>query len=164
SPRDARSSRLRCKHTTTGSPGSPPKWAASMPSSSSWPRPKAWSIWRRSSPPSSRRRPRSHRRRPRRCAPRPPIRRRAQRPTPLAAPRPPLAETERRVQRLDTEAKTLARLLHVDTKNLWPAVIDQLRVEKGYEAALGAALGDDLEAPIEHSAPIHWSGADLDPD
>jgi len=82
----------------------------------------------------------------------------------LDAARPPLAETERRVQRLDTEAKTLARLLHVDTKNLWPAVIDQLRVEKGYEAALGAALGDDLEAPIEHSAPIHWSGADLDPD
>src|SRR5215467_6484525 len=77
----------------------------------------------------------------------------------LDAARPPLAEAERRVQRLDTEAKTLARLLHVDTKNLWPAVIDQLRVEKGYEAALGAALGDDLEAPIERAAPIHWSGA-----
>jgi chromosome segregation protein len=78
--------------------------------------------------------------------------------------RKPLAEAERRVQRLDTEAKTLARLLHVDTGNLWPAVIDNLAVEKGYEAALGAALGDDLEAPIDPSAPMRWAGAAIEPD
>ena len=60
---------------------------------------------------------------------------------------------ERRAQRLDTEARTLAKLLHVDTKSLWPAVIDDLTVEKGYEAALGAALGDDLEAPVDPTAP-----------
>jgi chromosome segregation protein len=81
----------------------------------------------------------------------------------LDAARGPLAEAERRVQRLDTEAKTLAKLLHVDTKNLWPAVIDDLTVEKGYEAALGAALGDDLEAPIDPSAPMRWGGAAIDP-
>src|SRR3954469_22428177 len=81
----------------------------------------------------------------------------------LDAARKPLAEAERRAQRLDTEAKTLAKLLHVETKNLFPAVIDQLRVEKGYEAALGAALGDDLEAPVEPSAPMRWAGADIDP-
>src|SRR6266704_3514592 len=75
----------------------------------------------------------------------------------------PLAEAERRAQRLDTEAKTLAKLLHVDTKNLWPAVIDDLKVEKGYEAALGAALGDDLDAPIDPSAPMRWAGAATDP-
>ncbi len=77
--------------------------------------------------------------------------------------RQPLAEAERRAQRLDTEAKTLARLLHIDTKNLWPAVIDDLTVEKGYEAALGAALGDDLDAPIDASAPMRWAGAAVDP-
>jgi chromosome segregation protein len=77
--------------------------------------------------------------------------------------RSPLAEAERRVQRLDTEAKTLAKLLHVDTKNLWPAVIDDLKVEKGYEAALGAALGDDLEAPVDPSAPMRWAGAAIEP-
>jgi chromosome segregation protein len=81
----------------------------------------------------------------------------------LDATRGPLTEAERRVQRLDTEAKTLAKLLHVDTKNLWPAVIDDLTVEKGYEAALGAALGDDLEAPIDPSAPMRWAGAVIDP-
>jgi chromosome segregation protein len=81
----------------------------------------------------------------------------------LDAARGPLAEAERRVQRLDAEAKTLAKLLHIDTKNLWPAVIDDLTVDKGYEAALGAALGDDLEAPIDPSAPMRWAGAAIDP-
>jgi chromosome segregation protein len=81
----------------------------------------------------------------------------------LEVARAPLAEAERRTQRLDTEAKTLARLLHIDTKNLWPAVIDDLNVEKGYEAALGAALGDDLEAPVDPSAPMRWGGAAIDP-
>src|SRR5690606_30214156 len=56
----------------------------------------------------------------------------------LDVARQPLAETERLANRLDTEAKTLAKLLHVDTKSLWPAVIDDLKVEKGYETALGA--------------------------
>jgi chromosome segregation protein len=81
----------------------------------------------------------------------------------LDVARGPLAEAERRAQRLDTEARTLAKLLHVDTKNLWPAVIDDLTVEKGYEAALGAALGDDLEAPTDPSAPMRWAGAAIDP-
>jgi chromosome segregation protein len=74
----------------------------------------------------------------------------------------PLAEAERRVGRLETEAKTLAKLLHVDTKNLWPAVIDDLTVEKGFETALGAALGDDLEAPVDPTAPMRWGGAEID--
>ncbi len=81
----------------------------------------------------------------------------------LDVARGPLAEAERRVQRLDAEAKTLAKLLHIDSKNLWPAVIDELTVDKGYEAALGAALGDDLEAPIDPSAPMRWAGAAIDP-
>jgi chromosome segregation protein len=81
----------------------------------------------------------------------------------LDVARQPLAEAERHVHRLETEAKTLARVLHVDNKKLWPPVIDLLTVEKGYETALGAALGDDLDAPVEPSAPMHWGGAPLDP-
>jgi chromosome segregation protein len=61
--------------------------------------------------------------------------------------RQPLADAERRAHRLETEARTLAKLLRVDAKELWPPVIDLLTVE-GYETALGAALGDDLNAPI----------------
>jgi chromosome segregation protein len=82
----------------------------------------------------------------------------------LDVARPPLVEAERRAHRLETEAKTLAKLLHVETKNLWPSVIDDLTVEKGYETALGAALGDDLEAPVDPSAPMRWAGATIEPD
>src|SRR5262249_51256130 len=34
--------------------------------------------------------------------------------------------------------------------------------EKGFEAALGAALGDDLDAPIDPNAPMRWAGAEID--
>ena len=82
----------------------------------------------------------------------------------LEAARAPLAAAERRVQRLETEAKTIGKLLAVENKNLWPPVMDALVVEKGYEKALGAALGDDLDAPVDHaSAPMRWAGAPLDP-
>jgi chromosome segregation protein len=80
----------------------------------------------------------------------------------LDAARGPLAEAERRAQRLETEARTLAKLLHVDAKKLWPPALDHVSVDKGYEAALGAALGDDLEAPIDPSAPMRWAGAAVD--
>src|SRR5262249_3704286 len=81
----------------------------------------------------------------------------------LEVARSPLTEAERRAQRLETEAETHAKLLHNDSKNLWPAAIDELAVEKGFEAALGAALGDDLDAPIDPAAPMRWGGADVDP-
>jgi chromosome segregation protein len=75
----------------------------------------------------------------------------------------PLAEAERRVQRLETEAKTLSKVLAVETKNMWPPVMDSVTVEKGFESALGAALGDDLDAPADPSAPMRWMGAAADP-
>jgi chromosome segregation protein len=77
--------------------------------------------------------------------------------------REPLAAAERSVQRLETEAKTIGKLLTVESKNLWPPVADALIVDKGFEKALGAALGDDLDAPVDETAPIRWAGADVDP-
>jgi chromosome segregation protein len=68
-----------------------------------------------------------------------------------------MAESEKRVQRLETEAKTLSKVLSLETRSLWPPVIDNISVEKGYEKALGAALGDDLDAPVDPSSPMHWS-------
>ena len=35
--------------------------------------------------------------------------------------------------------------------------LDQITVQKGYETALGAALGDDLDASTNLSAPAHWA-------
>ena len=77
--------------------------------------------------------------------------------TEMETARATLAESEKRVQRLETEAKTLSKMLSLETRSLWPPVIDHISVEKGYEKALGAALGDDLDAPVDPSSPMHWS-------
>jgi chromosome segregation protein len=81
----------------------------------------------------------------------------------VEAARAALSESEKRVQRLETEAKTLGQMLSLETRNLWPPVIDHVAVDKGFEKALGAALGDDLDAPVDASAPMHWSKAPIDP-
>lgn len=74
----------------------------------------------------------------------------------LDAARPRLAALDGLVNRLEAEAATLAKMLNLDT-SLWPAIVDELDVAPGYETALGAALGDDLEASSDAGAPMHWS-------
>jgi chromosome segregation protein len=73
-----------------------------------------------------------------------------------AAARAPLEAAEREVQRIAAEAAALTKLLRRGSQDLWPPVIDALRVQPGYEAALAAALGDDLDAPLDEAAPQHW--------
>ena len=68
----------------------------------------------------------------------------------------PLEAAEREVQRLDAEVRALANLLRPGGNDLWPPLIDSLKVQPGYEAALAAALGDDLDAPLDEAAPQHW--------
>jgi chromosome segregation protein len=69
--------------------------------------------------------------------------------------RAPLAEAERKAQKLETEAGTLQKLLQTGA-GPWPAVLEQIVVAKGFEAALGAALGEDLDASDDDNAPVHW--------
>ena len=69
----------------------------------------------------------------------------------------PLADAERAAQRLETEARTLAGLLGSDASGPWPRAVDAVSVARGYEAALGAALGEDLDASVDVQAPAHWS-------
>jgi chromosome segregation protein len=76
----------------------------------------------------------------------------------LDAARPRLQEIETALNRLEAEAATLAKMLNVGS-SLWPAIVDDLKVAPGYETALGAALGDDLEASSDAGAPMHWSSA-----
>src|SRR5579863_72964 len=77
----------------------------------------------------------------------------------LDASRTPLNEADKRVQRLETEARTISKLVNSETKNLWPPIIDGITVAKGYEKAIGAVLGDDLDAPVDPSAPMRWTQA-----
>jgi chromosome segregation protein len=67
---------------------------------------------------------------------------------------------------LKTEVDTLAKLLTPAGNSGLPPVLDQIKVEGGYEMALAAALGDDLDAPTAPEAPVHWrlnAGPDNDP-
>ena len=73
-----------------------------------------------------------------------------------AKSRGPLGEIERKAQRLETEVRTLQKLLAGGTSDLWPAILDSVSVAKGYETALGAALGEDLDASSSTAAPAHW--------
>ena len=61
--------------------------------------------------------------------------------------------------RLQTEARGLAQLL-VTGKRDHPPALDKVRADKGYEAALAAALGDDLDAALDAKAAAYWGGAD----
>ncbi len=70
--------------------------------------------------------------------------------------RDPLQGADREVSVLKAEAEAIARLLRIDGSDLWPPVVDTLKVSPGYEVALGAALGDDLDVPADEAAPIHW--------
>jgi chromosome segregation protein len=76
----------------------------------------------------------------------------------LDAVRPKVTEIEAQVNRLDAEAQTLNRILNGGAKGLWTAIADELKVDAGFETALGAALGDDLEASSDAGAPLHWAG------
>ncbi|MEO6380977.1 MAG: AAA family ATPase, partial [Nitrobacter sp.] len=66
----------------------------------------------------------------------------------VEAARGPSQDADKRAQRLETEAKTIAKILNGESKNLWPPIIDGISVDKGYEKAIGAVLGDDLDAPV----------------
>jgi len=73
-----------------------------------------------------------------------------------SAARGPAAQAAGRADRAQTEARTLRKLLTSDSARAFPPVVDLLTVSPGYEAALGAALGDDLEASVEPAAPARW--------
>ncbi|MBD8893038.1 chromosome segregation protein SMC [Roseibium litorale] len=75
--------------------------------------------------------------------------------------RQPLAEAEKALSALETEARTLEKVLNVSFGGEWPPVVDQLKVEPGFETALGAALGEDLDAPLDAASPVRW-GRELD--
>src|SRR5690606_4162905 len=74
-----------------------------------------------------------------------------------AAARPPLAEARAELQRIETESRTLAKMLNAASGDLFPAVLEKIRVQRGFETALGAALGEDLDVPLDRAAPAHWA-------
>jgi len=70
--------------------------------------------------------------------------------------RPRLAEADRLAARLEAEARTIRALVEGAAPTLFIPVLNKISVEKGYETALAAALGDDLDAALEAAAPKFW--------
>ena len=81
-----------------------------------------------------------------------------------AALRSPVQEARAELARIETEARTLAKILNSASGGLFPAVLEQIKVERGFETALGAALGEDLDIPLDCSAPAHWGEIEPDKD
>ncbi|MSP50787.1 MAG: chromosome segregation protein SMC [Alphaproteobacteria bacterium] len=75
-----------------------------------------------------------------------------------------LKTIEAPLARLGAEEAALAAILKDGEPELWPPLIDAVTVTPGYEAALAAALGDDLTVAANESAPIHWRSIDASAD
>lgn len=71
-------------------------------------------------------------------------------------------QLEDRLGRLKTEARGLAQLSAPRGKTGFAPALDAVTPDRGYEAALAAALGDDLEAALDAKAPAYWGGRDAE--
>src|SRR5262249_54063263 len=67
-----------------------------------------------------------------------------------------LQQIAARLTKLRAEESGVAAALKSAADSLWPPLLDALSVDPGFEKALGAAFGDELEAAAARGAPIHW--------
>ena len=74
----------------------------------------------------------------------------------LGTKREALNEIEGRFRRLSVEATALTDVLHVNQDDLFQPILESVTVKPGFEAALGAALGEDLQVSADTAAPAHW--------
>jgi len=57
-------------------------------------------------------------------------------------------------QEVETELATLSKLL--GPAHDWSPIVEEIKVTSGYEQAVGAALGEDLDAASDETAASHW--------
>jgi chromosome segregation protein len=66
-------------------------------------------------------------------------------------------EMEAERDRLSAEIRALAELVEPSEGDFFAPLIESISVEPGYEAALGVALGEDIDAPVDTAAPVYWA-------
>jgi chromosome segregation protein len=62
--------------------------------------------------------------------------------------------------RLTAEARALAQIVAQQRRGGFAPALDSVAPDRGYEQALAAALGDDLEAALDPKAPAYWGGGE----
>jgi chromosome segregation protein len=67
-----------------------------------------------------------------------------------------LRAAETAVARCGAESAALRELLSTERIGDLPPIVDSIDADPGFETALGAALGDDLSAPLSDDAPLRW--------
>jgi len=70
-----------------------------------------------------------------------------------------LSTARQDVTKLTAERDALNRVVSRANSEDWTPALSKLDVQKGYEQALAAALGEDLDAAIGENAPMTWQGA-----
>ena len=80
-----------------------------------------------------------------------------------AAAREGSRKTDDQLGRLTAEARALAQLVAQARRGGFAPALDSVAPERGYEKALAAALGDDLDAALDKSAPAFWGGREAAP-
>jgi chromosome segregation protein len=67
-----------------------------------------------------------------------------------------LQKINAKLTKLRAEEAGVAAALKSAADSLWPPLLDAVTVEPGFEKALGAAFGEELEASSDRGAPVHW--------
>jgi chromosome segregation protein len=80
-----------------------------------------------------------------------------------AAAREAARKQDEQLGRLTAEARALAALVAQAKRGGFAPALDSVSPDRGYEKALAAALGDDLDAALDRSAPAFWGGRDAEP-
>ncbi len=74
---------------------------------------------------------------------------------------PPFEAASHALGALEAEIAGLTRLLRKAAPTAAPPVLERIKARDGYEKAVAAALGDDIEASTDRTAALFWNGATL---
>ena len=66
-------------------------------------------------------------------------------------------QAESAIKELQAEIRALAELVDPAEGDFFAPLIEGVAVDPGYEIALGAALGEDIDAPVDSKAPVFWN-------
>jgi chromosome segregation protein len=80
-----------------------------------------------------------------------------------AAAREAARKSDEQLGRLTAEARALAQLVAQARRAGFAPALDSVAPDRGFEQALAAALGDDLDAALDRQAPAFWGGREAAP-